>query len=121
MKRRAIDTHWLTHASLEPGLKQPRWLRWPGVGLLALCLLLVAVAALVMGSAADGTAAQLRQQALQAEVERLRTELAVEHATRSELERQAAGLNDQVAELSRQVQFLSARGADGARPGGRQP
>jgi hypothetical protein len=121
MKRRVVDTHWLTHASLEPGLRQPRRLQWPGAGLLAVGLLLVAVVAVVMGNAADGPAAQARAQALQAEVERLRTELAVEHATRDELERQAVALNGQVAELSRQVQFLSARGADGTRPGGRQP
>jgi hypothetical protein len=121
MKRRAVDTHWLTHASLEPGLRQPRRLQWPGAGLFAAGLLLGAVGAMVIGNTADTATAQARQQALQAEVERLRTELAVEHATRDELERQAVGLNEQVAELSRQVQFLSARGADGADRSGQQP
>jgi septal ring factor EnvC (AmiA/AmiB activator) len=122
MKRRVVDTHWLTHASLEPRLRQPRWLQWPGIALLALCLLLV-TSGVVMGKAlvgvADTAAGQQRQQALQAEVERLRTELAVEHATRDEVERQAAGLNDQVAELTRQVQFLAARSGDATRPEGR--
>ena len=45
---------------------------------------------------------------LAAEVERLRTELAVESATRRELERQAAESNARVAELDGQVQFLRA-------------
>ena len=48
---------------------------------------------------------------LAAEVERLQTELAVESATRLELERQAAELNSQVAELNGHVKFLMARGA----------
>jgi len=121
MRPRAIDTYRLTHASLEPGLRQPRWLQWPGVGLLAFCLLIVAVGTTVLGNTADNRATRARQQALQAEVERLRTELAVEHATRDEVERQAARLNDQVAELSRQVQFLSARAGDGAGREKRQP
>jgi cell division protein FtsB len=118
MRSRAVDTHWLTHASLEPVPRRSGWLQWPGIGLLALCLLLSVAAALMLGNSVDAAAAQARQYA---EVERLRTELAVAHATREELERQAAGLNDRVAELSRQVQFLSARGADGAHLGGRQP
>ena len=46
---------------------------------------------------------------LAAEVERLRTDLAVERATRGELEQHAAELNAQVAELNRQVELLAAR------------
>lgn len=42
-------------------------------------------------------------------VERMRTELAVESAKRLELERHAADLNAQVAELNGQVEFLRAR------------
>ena len=59
--------------------------------------------------------AALRQERelLAAEVERLQTELAVQSATRLELERQAAKLNAQVAELNGQVQFLRARAAPG--------
>lgn len=45
---------------------------------------------------------------LAAEVERLRTELAIESATRRELEQQAAESNARVAELNGQVQFLRA-------------
>jgi cell division protein FtsB len=59
--------------------------------------------------------AVLRQEraSLTAEVERLQTELAVERATRIELEAHATNLNEQVAELNGQVKFLlgsSARG-----------
>jgi len=50
---------------------------------------------------------------LAAEVERLRTELAVESATRRELEQQAAESNARVAELNGQVEFLRARRAPG--------
>ena len=45
------------------------------------------------------------------EVERLKTELAVERAKRIELERQAAELNAKVAELNGQVEFLRVRRA----------
>lgn len=54
-------------------------------------------------------AAQAEQAKLAAEVERLRTELAMETATREELESQAAALNARVAELDRQVEFLISR------------
>jgi chromosome segregation ATPase len=55
--------------------------------------------------------ATLREQRelLTAEVERLRTAMAVESATRRELELHAAELNAQVAELNGQVKFLQAR------------
>lgn len=59
--------------------------------------------------------AMLRKEraSLVAEVERLKTELAVERATRLELEQQATELNTQVAELDGQVKFLLARRAHG--------
>lgn len=50
---------------------------------------------------------------LAADVERLRTELALETATRDELERHAAELNARVAELDGQVAFLKDRRAPG--------
>jgi phage shock protein A len=50
---------------------------------------------------------------LAADVERLRTELALESATGDELERHAAELNARVAELNGQVEFLKARRAPG--------
>jgi cell division protein FtsB len=116
MSRRA-DTRWLTHASLEPRPQLPNWLQWPRSGWLALLLAVTAagVTAAALGGSPGAADAREKQQALQAEVERLRTQLAVEHATRGELERQATGLNDQVAELTRQVQFLAARGGKDAR------
>ena len=53
------------------------------------------------------------RKSLAAEVERLQTELAMETATRLELERQAAELNTQVVELKGQMEFLRARRAPG--------
>jgi chromosome segregation ATPase len=64
-------------------------------------------------TARDLAALREERESLAAEVERLRTELAVESATRLELERQAAELNAQVAELNGQVKFLTARRAPG--------
>ncbi|MEX2050013.1 MAG: hypothetical protein WD944_02085 [Steroidobacteraceae bacterium] len=62
-------------------------------------------------TARDLAALRKEREFLAAEVERLQTELAVEGATRLELERQAAELNSQVAELNGHVKFLMARGA----------
>jgi uncharacterized small protein (DUF1192 family) len=50
---------------------------------------------------------------LAAEFERLKTELALQSATRRELERHAAELNARVAELNGQVEFLRARRTPG--------
>lgn len=57
----------------------------------------------------DLRAAQAEREQLVAEVERLRTELAMASATRNELESHAAELNARVAELDRQVAFLTSR------------
>jgi phage shock protein A len=64
-------------------------------------------------TARDLVALRKERNFLTADVERLKTELAVERATRLELERQAAELNAQVAELNGQVKFLLARRAAG--------
>ncbi len=64
-------------------------------------------------TARDLAALRKEREFLAAEVERLQTELAVESATRLELERQAAELNSQVAELNGHVKFLMGRGAAG--------
>jgi len=78
-----------------------------------LLLLLVAAWQAFVGhlfvTSRDLRAAQEEQARLVAEVERLRTELALETATRDELESQAAALNARVAELDRQVAFLTSR------------
>lgn len=57
----------------------------------------------------DLRAAQAERGRLVAEVERLRTELAMASATCDELESHAAELNARVAELDRQVAFLTSR------------
>ena len=64
-------------------------------------------------NARDLAALREEREVLAAAVERLKTELAVETATRRELARQAAELNAQVAELNGQVKFLMARKALG--------
>ncbi len=64
-------------------------------------------------TARDLAALREERELLAAEVERLQAELAVEGATRLELERQAAELNAQVAELNGQVKFLMTRRAPG--------
>ena len=64
-------------------------------------------------NARDLAALREEREFLAAEVGRLQTELAVESATRLELERQAAELNAQVAELNGHVKFLMARRAAG--------
>ena len=50
-----------------------------------------------------------RNAALDAELARLRTELAMERATRSSLDRQVATLNERIAELRSQIDFLDAQ------------
>lgn len=64
-------------------------------------------------NAREVAALRAERDQLSTEVARLRTELAVESATRRELERSATDLNTEVAELNAQVQFLKARRAPG--------
>jgi len=52
---------------------------------------------------------EARNAALDAEIARLRTELAMERATRSSLDRQVATLNERIAELRSQIDFLDAQ------------
>jgi phage shock protein A len=86
---------------------------------MALLLLLIAggygFAGEFYATARDLVVLRAERKALTAEVERLRTELAVERATRLELERQSAELNAKVAELNGHVEFLRARRAPGMR------
>lgn len=52
---------------------------------------------------------EARNAALDAELARVRTELAMERATRSSLDRQVATLNERIADLRSQVDFLNAQ------------
>lgn len=52
---------------------------------------------------------------LQDELNRLRIDLEMEQATKTELKRQVATLNDEVSELNHQLGFFNARGARVAR------
>jgi uncharacterized small protein (DUF1192 family) len=52
---------------------------------------------------------EARNAALDAELARLRTELAMERATRSSLDRQVAAQNERIAELRSQIDFLDAQ------------
>jgi septal ring factor EnvC (AmiA/AmiB activator) len=47
--------------------------------------------------------------ALQAEIVRLETELELERATRAALDREVAGLNEQLGDLSNQLTFFNAQ------------
>jgi uncharacterized small protein (DUF1192 family) len=52
---------------------------------------------------------EARNAALDAELARLRTELAMERATRSSLDRQIAELNERIVELRSQIDFQDAQ------------
>jgi uncharacterized small protein (DUF1192 family) len=52
---------------------------------------------------------EARNATLDTELARLRTELAMERATRSSLDRQIATLNERIAELRSQIDFLDAQ------------
>lgn len=113
----AINNQWLTRANFRPTApRRYRRRRQLAVG----ALLLVALSAAAYGfagdlfvSAREVTALRAERDRLSTEVAQLRTELAVESATRRELERTATDLNAEVAELKAQVQFLKARRAAG--------
>jgi hypothetical protein len=116
---RSADTHWLSHARFEPAARL-----WPlrGWALARAIALLLVLAVFVRGvvaemwvTSAELAAAQTERELLAAEVERLRMQLAVEGETRSQLEQHSAELNSQVAELTRKVEFLTARKATVAR------
>lgn len=119
MSNPATDTRWLTHARFEPAALDPgRQRRWLGGGLVVLLVLLLAGRGFVgdlFGTARDLAAARQAQAELTAEVERLTMQLAVETATRGEVEQQAAALDLQVEELTRQLEFLTTRRPAGGR------
>jgi len=108
-------TYWLSHATFAPEAHDParRRLQWAALALLV--LLLVAATRGVVADLLDLRAAREEQALAVAETERLRSQLAVEGATRRQLEQHAAELSAEGEELARQVEFLSARKASGSR------
>ena len=106
-------TRRLSSARLE--LASTRRLR-TGFTVTAMILLLALSGTLALRLfAGDGTSTlhlrdlEARNAALDAQLARLRTELAMERATRSSLDRQVATLNERIAELRSQIDFLKAQ------------
>lgn len=109
------DTQWLTRASFEPTPAR-RWRLVAGVMGLAVLLVLAAWFLGHDGSRSSELAARLagaerQAAALGAQLERAQAELALERATRQELQRQADGLGARVAELTQKMEFLASRRA----------
>lgn len=105
-------TRWLTEARFQlapAGRQRHRWILL-AVAALAVAAVVATPAGDLFGTMRSLAAARERESLLAAEVERLETRLAVEAATRRELEQQAADLNDRLAELTAQVEFLRSRG-----------
>lgn len=106
-------TRHLTEASFQ--LAPTRRGQRRRVALVLLALVVTAIVTLPLGDLFGTTkalgAAKEREAVLAAEVERLETRLAVEAATRRELEQQAVELNTRVADMAAQVEFLSSRNA----------
>jgi septal ring factor EnvC (AmiA/AmiB activator) len=92
-------------------------------------LLAVVIAALLLATIATGlrfivaglapavelTELQLENTRLRQEVERARTELDVERATRSELDRQVAELNERTSQLTTELSFYESHSGKVAR------
>ncbi len=106
------DTQWLTQARFEPTAARRRAF---AAGVLTIALLMVLGYSVAgRGSEQAALAARLDEAertaaSLDAELERTRAELALERATRQELQRQADSLGARVAELSQQMEFLASR------------
>jgi uncharacterized protein YlxW (UPF0749 family) len=105
-------TRWLTEARFQlapEGRGRRQWILLAAVAAVVL-VIMAAPAGDLLGTARALAEARAREAALSAEVERLETRLAVEAATRRELEQQSAALNTEVAELAARVEFLRSRG-----------
>jgi septal ring factor EnvC (AmiA/AmiB activator) len=108
-----IDTRRLSMARL-----QLADVRRPGnnarVALLAVSIAVAAALALYFQAFGGARTSQLeslgaRNAALQTELARVRTELAIEGATRASLDRQVAELNERMTDLRRQVDFFESQ------------
>jgi uncharacterized small protein (DUF1192 family) len=109
----SATTRRLSSARLE--LASARRLR-SGFHVMGLVVLLALSATLALRFYTDGGTSTLRLRdlearnaALEADLARHRIELAMERATRSSLDRQVVALNERIAELRSQVDFLSAQ------------
>jgi len=109
----SATTRHLSSARLE--LASARRLR-SGFHVMGLVVLLALSATLALRFYTDGGTSTLRLRdlearnaALEADLARHRIELAMERATRSSLDRQVVALNERIAELRSQVDFLSAQ------------
>jgi uncharacterized small protein (DUF1192 family) len=109
----SATTRRLSSARLE--LASTRRLR-SGFHVMVLVVLLALSATLALRLHADGGTPTLRLRdlearnaALEADLARHRVELAMERATRSSLDRQVVALNERIAELRSQIDFLSAQ------------
>jgi septal ring factor EnvC (AmiA/AmiB activator) len=105
-------TRWLTEARFQLAPEGGRKRQWILLAVVAAVVMVIVAAPAgdLLGTAGALAEAKARETALSAEVERLETRLAVEAATRRELEQQSAALNTEVAELAAQVEFLRSRG-----------
>lgn len=107
------DTQWLTRASFEPTAGRRLRKR--------LLLAIAGLAVLIVGAVRSGVfddqlmaplrliEARRENASLSAGIEQVRMELAMERATRSDLQRQAEELSVRVAELTQQLQFVTSR------------
>lgn len=110
------DTQQLTRARLELRWQRPaRGLTWL---LLAVAVTGIAIVAgqRIAGLPTLAGVGLARQEALRGQVERLRTDLALERAARDQLQQEITALNSQLADANRQLEFLAARGVDTAPP-----
>ncbi|MEO8224404.1 MAG: hypothetical protein ABI661_06330 [Gammaproteobacteria bacterium] len=109
------DTQRLTRASLELSSRDQRRRRTATLATLIFTLLLAGASILFLHEsdmtpwARAGDSVTEDNLALHAELERVRTELGLEKATRAELSREAGELNARINELNTRLEFLVAR------------
>lgn len=115
------DTHRLTRASLELRDRDGRWRRTAALAAVVLVLGLGGGGALLLADPLQarrpdaGLALAQENAVLRTELDRLRTELALEKATRAELNREAVELHARINDLTNRLDFLAARDGAAAR------